>query len=161
MMMQNNYGWLSQAGVPGGLVDSSPKSVISRANGGSAPIRPGYGVVRGEDPGATVALPTAASTASVFEGVVAAGIAEHDAKGGVYNNPTKVLGLLEWGKIWVRVVDGLSINYGDPLFLVNTGSGAGKFTNVSTGALRLNGMFIGAVDSADIAPVRLYNAPHA
>jgi len=158
-MLQNNYGWTSQKNVPGGLVDSSPRSIISRANGEDTAIKFGYGVVRGDNPGVDVLLPTTTSTSELFEGVVASGIAEHDLAGNVYNNPTKVLGLLEWGKIWVRVPDDLVVAYGDPLYLIIDGDDLGKFTNVDTDAIQISGIFIGPVDSDDIAPVRIYDAP--
>lgn len=160
-MLQNNYGWNSQKNVPGGLVDSSPRSIISRANGENGVIKFGYGVVRGNNPGADVKLPTDSSTSAMFEGVVAAGIAEHDLQGNVYNNPTKVLGILEWGKIWVRVPDGITVSYGDKVYLIISGDDAGKFTNDNTDTIAVGGMFIGSVDSGDIAPVRMYNAPNA
>jgi hypothetical protein len=79
----------------------------------------------------------------------------------VYNNPTKVLGLLEWGKIWVRVPDNLAVSYGDEVFLITSGDDRGKFTNASAGGIAVSGMFIGSVDSGDIAPVKFYNAPNA
>ena len=161
-MLQNNYGYTSQRNVPGGLVDSSPRSAVSRANGGTTPVKFGYGVVCGDKPGVNVTLPGATSTADEFEGIVMAGIAERDLDGAVANNPTKMLGILEWGKAWVCVPEGLTIAYGEQLYLITSGANAGKFTNDDgTGTIAVNGRFIGAVDSGDIAPVNLYNAPNA
>jgi len=162
-MLQNNYGYTSQRGVPGGLLDSSPRSVVSRSNGDLAAIKPGYGVVSGDNAGVNVTLPGAASTADEFEGIVLSGIAERDLAGAVANNPKKMLGILEWGKAWVCVPEGLTIAYGEQVYLITDGPNAGKFTNDDGGDdnLAINGQFIGAVDSGDIAPVKLYNAPNA
>ena len=162
-MIQNNYGYESQRGVPGGLVDSSPRSIISRANGEATPVKFGYGVVCGGKPGVDVKLPVATSEADSFEGIVMADIAERDINGAVANNPTRMLGILEWGKAWVRVADSLTIAYGQQVYLITKGDDVGKFTNDDDGGdnLAINGRFIGAVDSGDIAPVKLYNAPCA
>jgi hypothetical protein len=162
-MIQNNYSYTSQRGVPGGLVDSSPRSVRSRANGetSSTAIKFGLGVVQGATPGTDVKLPVAASTAAQFEGVVLSDIAEYDLDGAVRNEPTKVLGVLEWGKVWVRVPEGLTIAYNDSAYLVKTGDDAGKFTNDSEGGLDIKAKFISAVDSGDIAQLLLFNAPRA
>ena len=162
-MLQNNYGYTSQRNVPGGLVDSSPRSIISRANGGTTPVKFGYGVVCGDNPGVNVKLPVATSEAGSFEGVIMSDIVERDQTGAVASNPTKMLGILEWGKAWVCVPESLTIAYGEQVYLITNGDDAGKFTNDDGGGdnLAINGRFIGAVDSGDIAPVKLYNAPCA
>lgn len=162
-MLQNRYDYNSQRGVPGGIFDSSPRSVISRANGETTPtaVKYGFGVVRGDVPGTDVKLPTNDSTANMFEGVVVQGISEHDLDGAVRNNPTKMLGILDWGKVWVRVPDGLTVAYGDKAYLITNGQDAGKFTNDDEDTLDVNAIFITAVDSGDIAAIKLYDAPRA
>jgi hypothetical protein len=162
-MLQNNYSYNSQRGVPGGFLDSSPHSVISRANGETSPLalKYGYGVVQGSEPGKDVKLPDSASTADKFEGIVVSGITEYDLDGAVRNNPAKMLGILEWGKIWVRVPANSDIAYGDSAYLIISGADAGKFTNESTGALDIKAKFVTAADSEDIAAVLLYNTPRA
>jgi hypothetical protein len=162
-MLQTNYGYSSQRNVPGGLADSSPRSTVSRANGETSPlaVKFGYGVVQGDVPGTDVKLPTSASTAAQFEGIVLSDMAEHDLDGMIRNNPTRVLGVLEWGRVWVRVPEGLTITYGEKAYLAISGADAGKFTNESAGALDVKAKFISAVDSGDIAAVELYNAPRA
>lgn len=162
-MLQNRYGYSSQRGVPGGLYDSSPRSVFARANGEASPtaVQYGYGVVQGDAPGTDVKLPTDASTADMFEGVVVQGISEHDLDGSVRNNPTKTLGILDWGKAWVRVPNGLTVSYGDKAYLIVKGADAGKFTNNTEGAMDVNAKFITSVDSGDMAAIKLYDAPRA
>lgn len=162
-MLQNNYGYSSQQGVPGGLYDSSPRSVISRANGETNPtaIGFGFGVVQGDAPGTNVKLPTTASSEENFEGIVVSGIAEHDLDGAVRVNPTKMLGVLSWGKVWVRVPDGITVAYGDKAYLIISGEDAGKFTNDDEDTLDVYAKFITSVDSGDIAAVELFNMPRA
>jgi hypothetical protein len=162
-MLQTNYGFSSQRGVPGGLVDSSPRSTLSRANGETSPlaVQFGYGVVQGDMPGTDIKLPTTASTAAQFEGIVLSDMAEHDLDGAVRNNSTRVLGIMEWGRAWVRVPDGLTVTYGDKAYLITSGADVGRFTNEATGALDIKAKFISAVDSGDLAAVELFNAPRA
>ncbi|GHU52705.1 hypothetical protein AGMMS49975_09060 [Clostridia bacterium] len=158
-MLQTQYGYNSQRGVPGGLFDSSPRSVISRANGETTPIaiKFGYGVVKGTTPGVDVVLPTSSSTADEFEGVVLSDIAEHDIDGKIRITPTRMIGVMDWGKVWVIVPDDLTIAYGDAVYLINDGDDAGKFTNDSDGGIAVKAKFITAVDSGDIAVIQLFN----
>lgn len=160
-MLQNNYSYSSQVGVPGGLYDSSPHSVISRANGetDSGAIKFGYGVVAGSTAGVNVKLPVAESKAENFEGVVMTSIAEHDLDGGIRVDPTKTLGVLSWGKVWVRVADSLTIKYGEKAYLITSGKDAGKFTNSESSSIDIGAKFISAVDSGDVAAIELFNAP--
>ena len=162
-MLQTNYGFESQRGVPGGLVDSSLRDIISRANGETShtAIMHGLGVVCGNNPGDDVVLPTTDSSPALFEGVVMTGITERDIDGDVRINPTKMLNILAWGKVWVRVPDNITVSYGDKAFLIVTGSDTGKFTNDQNEGIDINAKFIGSVDSGNIAPILLYNAPRA
>ncbi len=156
-MLQNNYGFKSQIGTPGGLYDSSPHSIISRANGeeDSKALGFGFGVVQGDTPGTDVKLPTEGSTAGEFEGVAVSGIAERDLDGTVRINPTKVIGLLSWGKVWVRVPAGETVVYGAKAYLIKSGDDAGKFTSDDTNGIDVNAKFISAVDSDNIAAIEL------
>ena len=162
-MLQTKYGYESQQGVPGGLVDSSLRDIISRANGETSHtyIMPGLGIVQGSNPGDNIKLPTANSTPDLFEGVVMTGITEHDLDGDIRINPTKMLNILAWGKIWVRVPDNLTVSYGDKAFLIITGSDIGKFTNDQNAGIDISAKFIGSVNSGNIAPLMLFNAPRA
>jgi hypothetical protein len=161
-MAQLSYSYNQQAAVPGGLRDTSPHSIVARANGEiiDGKVKFGMGVVVGDNPGKDAKLPVGASTTENFEGIVISGIKQMDLHGEAHLDHTYTLGVLKWGKVWVRLVDGLTITYGDQLYLTNTGNNAGLFTNEDTDAIVVNGKFIGSVESGDIAPVELFNAPY-
>ncbi len=56
--------------MPGGLVDRSNYSAVTRRNGAdTGKMLFGLGVVQGEEPGTDIALPATGATASKFEGV--------------------------------------------------------------------------------------------
>jgi hypothetical protein len=159
-MSQTSYGYRQQAAVPGGLRDTSPHSIVARANEETEPgaVKFGMGVVHGAVPGANVSLPTAGSTADQFEGIVLTGVKSMDLQGSVTIGETDTLGILKWGRAWVRLASGVaSVAYGDALYLVISGDDAGKFTNEESGAIAVNGAFIGGLESGDIAPVELFN----
>ena len=159
-MSQTSYGYRQQAAVPGGLRDTSPHSIVARANGETEPgaVRFGMGVVQGASPGANVKLPGGASTAGQFEGVVTAGVKSIDLQGAVMTGETDTLGILKWGKVWVRLAAGVgAVAYGDALYLVTSGDDAGKFANEESDAIPVNGVFIGGMESGGIAPVELFN----
>jgi hypothetical protein len=160
-MAQTSYNYTMQRAVPGGAVDTSPHSIVARANGETVKgkVKFGMGVVQGATPGTDVKLPVTNSTADLFEGIVSTGVAEMDKDGAVALRGTDTLGVMRWGKRWVRVPDGLTIAYGEPLYLIISGNNAGYFTNDDTDTLAVNGRFLGAADSGDIVPAELYNAP--
>jgi hypothetical protein len=148
-----------QAAVPGGLRDTSPHSIVARANGEATlgAVKFGMGVVQGSVPGTNTKLPVSGSTADMFEGVVMTSVKQMDLQGVSALGETDTLGVLKWGRAWVRVKGGLTIAYGEQAYLVNDGDDAGLFTNDENGAFAVNGKFIGGVESGDIAPVELYN----
>jgi hypothetical protein len=160
-MAQLSYNYQMQKAVPGGAVDTSPHSIVARANGETdkGKVKFGMGVVQGANPGKDAEIPVAGSTADQFEGVVCTGVAEMDMEGFTTLKGTDTLGVMRWGKRWVRIPAGLTIAYGEQLYLINDGADAGLFSNSDTDAIAVNGRFIGAVDSGDIAPAELYNAP--
>jgi len=164
-MLQTRYGYTSQRNVPGGLADSSPNNeIVSRANAetDSTAIHFGMGVVRGDIAGENIKLPVAASTAALFEGVVLTTQMELGVEGEQRNPGTRMLNVLESGKAWVLIPEGLEVAYGDPVHLIKDGADAGRFTKTSgTNAIALKGRFIGKADSGDIAPIHLYNVSHA
>jgi hypothetical protein len=81
-----------------------------------------------------------------------------DLQGNSAIGKTDTLGILEWGKTWVRLKSEIeSVAYGDRLYLVVSGEEAGKFSNTAVNAVAVNGKFIGGIESGDIAPVRLFN----
>jgi hypothetical protein len=160
-MAQTSYSYKMQAAVPGGLRDTAPHEIVARANGEtkSGAVKFGMGVVQGANPGEDVKLPTTASAMEAFEGVVTSDIKQMDTSGNVQIAPTDTLGVLKWGRVWIRIADGLTIAYGEPVYLIRTGDDAGLFSNSATGAIPVNAKFIGAADSGDIAPAEFWSAP--
>jgi len=163
-MLQTRYGYTSQKNVPGGLKDSSPNNeIVSRANAesDSTVLKFGMGAVRGDVPGENIVLPTAASTAKHFEGVVLTTQMELGVEGEQRNPTTRMMNVLESGKAWVLIEAGIEPEYGDALYLIKEGANAGRFTNESgANTIELKGRFIGGVDNGEIAPIHLYNMPH-
>jgi hypothetical protein len=158
-MSQTNYSFKQQAAVPGGLCDTAPHSIVTRANEEAAldAMKFGIGVVKGSNPGRDVELPTSSSTVNEFEGVVVTGVKQMDFNGNVVFGKGDTLGILQWGKVWVKLAGDLTVNYGDQLYLINIGADAGLFSNEEDNGFAVNGKFIGGVESGDIAPVELYS----
>jgi hypothetical protein len=158
-MSQLSYNFNLQAGVPGGLCDTAPHEIVARANGEAAPgvVKYGMGVVVGDNPGKDVKLPVTASTVEKFEGVVKTGISQMDLEGNSALRQTQTLNVLKWGNVWLRLVEGLTITYGDPVYLVNTGADAGLFTNEEGDGIAINGKFLGGVESGNIALAEIFN----
>ena len=162
-MPQLNYSYQPPIGVPGSLYDLSPYAINSRSNGETAPgaLKYGMGVVLGDTPGKNVNLPTDASTLAEFEGVAMTGFTDQmDMAGEVIILPQRTVGVLRWGRAWVRIEEGVvDIAYGDPVYLVIDGADAGLFTNDDGGGdnLAINAMFIGGLGTTSVAPVELYN----
>lgn len=71
MGVQKTYSYATGKGVAGGIYDMFHYPVDSRFNEeATGKLHFGVGVVTGKVPGSSVALPTGASTADNFEGVV-------------------------------------------------------------------------------------------
>jgi hypothetical protein len=161
MSAQTSYSYTTPKGVAGGLLDLAPYSIDSRINGETSKdtLKFGMGVVQGATPGSDVKIPTSAATAAQFDGLALTGFtAQMDMAGDVNVYPAQTVGVLRYGKAWARVVTGLTIAYGDPLYLTTTGANAGLFTNAATSAIALAGRFLGPAGQGDIAPVELFNA---
>lgn len=153
-MAQLSYSYNTPMGVPGEILDIAPyenNSRVSEENDGV--IKFGMGVVQGTSKGVGVVLPTA--TTDVFEGVVVHKAVEQDMSGNVVLKKNEAFSVMRWGRIWVRVAN-VTINPGDPVYLICSGDNKGMFTNVSTSNLDVKAKFVGAKDN-DIAPIALMN----
>ncbi len=162
MSIRTNYGYSSNKGIPGGLVDMSARKVNTRT--AEETIRFGMGVVRGTSAGVQVKRPVAASTAAQFEGVaVNGGTNEFDLDGKLVVNAAGTLSVMRWGSVWVRTPADLTIAYGDDVYLITSGDDAGCFTNAAAESsddfttVAIKGMFLKADSSAGIAAVELFN----
>lgn len=92
MSVQTTYGFATGKGIAGGIYDMYHYPIDSRFNEEeNGVLRFGMGVVRGSLPGSNVALPTSASKAADFEGVIVNGFTnQHDLEGvvSIMNNQT-------------------------------------------------------------------------
>lgn len=163
MSVQTSYNYSTPKGVAGSLFDLAPYSIDSRINGESAvgTLKFGMGAVRGATPGSDVKIPTSSATADVFEGVVLTGFnTQMNMDGVVEILPSQTVGILRYGKAWVRIKSGITVAYGDPLYLIISGDNAGLFTVASDSAstkIAIAGRYIGAKGTGDVAPIELYN----
>jgi hypothetical protein len=163
MSVQTAYKYTTEKGVAGSLYDQSPYAIDSLLNGETddGKLLFGMGVVQGPNPGRDVAIPESAATLEEFEGVVMTGFtAEHDMKGEIGILARQTVGVLRYGRPWVRIVDGVTPAYGDQLYLIKKTSGFGLFTNAagsSGDTLAVKGRFIGGKGTGNVAPVEIYN----
>ena len=117
------------------------------------------GVMQGDTPGVDIRVPVATDEATTFEGVAMTGYTnEQTMTGEIKIRPHRTVGLLVWGRAWVRIPDSVEPEYGEALFLICDGADAGLFTNDDGGGANLviNGRFIGPKGTGNVAPIELY-----
>jgi len=147
--MQKIYRNKMQVGAPGLVYDSTPHVINSRAVEGDDMLF-GIGVVAGSVPGETVAVGD-----GQFEGItVNTWVKEHELGGPVSIREAGTISVMQWGRVWARLVPGSEPVYGDPVHVVSTGENAGLFSN--TGGTVIEGArFYGGNNGDDLAPVEL------
>ena len=166
MSAQTTYKFDTTIGEAGGIIDIAPYEVDSFTNeADTGALRFGVGVVVGTAAGKKVKLPVAGSTAANFEGIVVnRRTTEYDMDGKIHIAKNSTVGVMRYGRIYGRVVSGVTVAYGDAVYMVKSGDNAGLFTNVADGNLAVKARFLGAVDAVnEIAPIELFNgaAPSA
>ena len=151
MAAQMNYGFSTGKGIAGGIYDMYHYKVDSRINEEeNGKLKVGVGVVRGTVPGSNIKLPSAESTAAMFEGVVVNGFTDMqdlDGKGFVVKGHN--VGVMREGRIWAVVTEGATPAYGDSLYMDEQGC----FNNSK--GVKISGRFIGSASNG-IAPIELY-----
>lgn len=159
MGVQTSYNFATDRGVAGGLYDLSHKTVVSRRNEAADGIlKFGMGVVIGTSKGVQVNLPAAGATLATFEGIALNGFSnEMDMAGNLSLKKDVTVGVISHGKVWARIVDGITPAYGDALYLCISGDNAGLFTNASgDNTIAITGAkFIGGKGTGNVAPVEL------
>lgn len=162
MSAQTRYGYATPIGAPGGIVDLAPYAIDTFLNDEeNGVLKFGMGVVRGSKPGVNVALPDSDATSDKFEGVATNNrTTEYDLDGRLFVRKGVGVGVMRYGRIYVRVKTGDAPEYGDPLLLVINGDDAGCFTSTedSGNTIAVNGRFLGGVDNG-VAPVELMREP--
>ena len=160
MAVQTAYNWTTGKGIAGGLVDLTPHAIDSFINEEETGVlKPGIGVMTGTTAGKQIKKFTGSGT---FEGVVNNNRStEYDLDGHIRMHKGAGVGVVRWGRVYVRVAANVQIAYNDPLYVVKTGNETGFFTNTagesgSETATAVNGRFLGPVENG-IAPVELFN----
>jgi len=158
--MQLNYGYATPAGIAGGLKDLSPYAIDTRNNvEATGVLLYGTGVVQGANSGNDINLPTTASTVAEFEGVAMNGFTtQHSLEGSIGVPENMPVGILGYGKAWVRVGEDANVSYGEDVYLITDGEEAGFFTTSADAVtkFKIKATWIGA-KSGDIAPIELFN----
>jgi len=157
-MIQTAYGFNTPIGQPGGLYDLSPVEIdafLNEENDGV--IGFGMGVVKGTAAGTGVALPVSGSAAGDFEGIVVNRRTTENNDNGVPVIKNKAtVGVLRYGRIYVKLAEGADPAYGKALYMVKTGTDAGCFTDSSSSTVAIKGRFLtGTIDG--IAAVELFH----
>lgn len=173
MSAQTRYGYSSPIGAAGGIVDLAPYAIDAFLNEeDTGKMQFGMGVVTGSKKGTGIKLPVKASTAANFEGVTTnRRTTEYDVEGDLKLRKAATIGVMRYGRIYVRVAPGVKPGYGDSLYLITEGDEAGCFTNAAASTesgsadkatIAIKGRFLGGVDtSAQIAAVELFNEAQA
>lgn len=161
-MAQMNYGYSTPIGEAGGIIDLAPYAIDSFTNEEeTGKLKFGVGVVQGTAPGKQVKLPESDSTAGKFEGVVVnRRTTEYDLEGKIHIRKNATVGVMRYGRIYVRIAPDAAPAYGDPVWLMVKGENAGLFdkANTDTNGVQVKGRFLGSADTGrGIAPVELFN----
>ena len=114
MSAQTRYGYATPIGAPGGIVDLAPYAIDTFLNDEeNGVLKFGMGVVQGSKPGVNIALPAAGATADKFEGIATNNrTTEYDMDGRVFVRKGVGVGVMRYGRIYVRVKTGDAPEYG-------------------------------------------------
>ena len=163
MSVQTSYNFATPKGVAGGLYDLSPYAVDSRRNeADDGVLKFGMGVVVGTTAGNQVKVP--AATSDKFEGVALNGFSsELDMDGKLTLKKGATVGVLRKGRVWARIKAGVTVAYGNDVYLIANGANAGLFTNAEEKngestviSIKITGAkFVGVKGTGDVAPVEL------
>ena len=174
MSAQTRYSHSSPIGSAGGIADLAPYAIDTFLNEeDSGVLKFGVGVVSGSKPGINIALPEQDSDIGTFEGVTSNNrTTEYDLEGNLHIRKGASVGVMRYGRVFVRVADGCEPEYGEAVYLIVKGEEAGYFTTEEvkevTGeapsqttticSKAIKARFLGGLDpSAKIALIELFN----
>ena len=104
--------------MPGGLYDRAEYEAVTRRNSAEdKALCFGYGVVQGAEPGKDIALPATGATADKFEGVVMYSANVEMDDGAVLLRKNQIVDVCQSGKLWVQLVDSVSLLMASPCTL--------------------------------------------
>lgn len=161
-MAQLNYGYSTPVGEAGGIMDLAPYTIDTFTNEeDTGKMSFGVGVVKGTEAGKQVKLPASASTAADFEGVVTnRRTTEYDLEGKIHIRKNATVGVMRYGRIYVKLAPDVAPAYGDPVYVKTKGDNVGCFdkANAGTDGVQIKARFLGGADTTrGIAPVELFN----
>lgn len=115
MSAQTRYGYSSPIGSAGGIVDLAPYAIDTFLNEEeNGKVKFGMGVVTGTNKGSGIKLPVKGSTAANFEGItVNRRTTESDMEGAVSLRKSASIGVMKYGRIYVRVAKTVKPGYTD------------------------------------------------
>lgn len=159
MSVQTKYGWKTPIGEAGGIIDIGPYEIDSFTNESATGMKFGIGAVRGTHAGTQIKVPAEGATAGDFEGIVVnRRTSEYDMDGKIRITANSTVSTMRYGRVYARVAHGVTVAYGDPVYMITSGDEAGYFTNASSGNVAIKAKFLGATDTTnEIAPVELFN----
>ena len=133
-MAQTSYSYKTAKGIAGGIYDISVHIVDTRRNEEASGVMTfGVGVVKGTTAGQQVKLPTNASSAGDFDGIVInGGTTEENMAGDINILKDVALSIMKKGRIWAKLSDEAVATYGAKAYLVPDGKQAGHFTSGSS-----------------------------
>ena len=163
MSAQTTYRWDTVMGAAGGIVDLAPYAIDTFANEeNDGVMKFGIAVVGGTAADQCKVV-TSTSEEADFLGVSVNNRTTELAINGDLTIASKAsVGVMRWGRVYVRVAHGLTIVPGTAAYVITSGNDVGKFTNASSGTLAVKARFLSACDgAADIAMVELFNQAQA
>lgn len=165
MSVWTEYTQQTPKGTAGSLFDLTVHTVDSFRNSEKdGVLLPGMGVVKGENPGIDIALPTAGKTIEDFIGIVMfGGTNELDMKNNLVIPENYQVSVMRYGRVWVKMAAEQSPKYGDPVHLVIQGEkdvGCFKTAADEGNTIQINARII-EVSSNDLVAIELYNQMNA
>lgn len=163
-MAQTRYGFSTPKGGAGGILDIAPYAINTFINEEATGVMlHGVGVVAGSTPGTNAKLPAEGAKATDFLGVVVNNrTTELDLEGNMHIKTKAALGVMSWGRVYVRIKDGVEPAFGEAAYLITSGAEAGFFTNVAEDNVAVKARFVGGKDAtAAIAAIELFNQAQA
>ena len=142
MSAQLTYKFATPMGVAGGIVDLAPYMIDTFTNEENTGVMGfGMGVVDGTTAGVNVKLPTA--TNQIFEGVTVNNLTtELDMEGKIHIHNKAAIGVMRYGKVYVKLASDVSPTYGAAAYLVCAGDDKGCFTTSSSSTMAINARFV-------------------
>ncbi len=160
MSAQTSYGFSTRLDVAGGIYDLAPYAVDTFLNEENTGVMKfGVAAFSGTNVGSGIKLPVSASTNATFEGITTNNrTTEYDMDGVVRIVKGAPIGVMRSGRIYARLADGATPEYGDAVYVVKTGDDAGCVTDSSSSTIAIKARFLGRVDTANgIALIELFN----